>query len=129
MVEAHAGVEGHHSGRGLFIIGAETVLAAVGRAEARMRLEDEVGLTGDPEARVLDVREQGFRIVAGRQIGKTRPDNDFLRGGLRGRGGLLLGGGWDNSHKKRANDQERSPADCELYSKSHVTVCPAVQRD
>jgi hypothetical protein len=45
IVEAHAGVEGHHARCSLFVIGAEAVVAAVGRREWGMSLENKIGLT------------------------------------------------------------------------------------
>jgi len=47
---------------------AETVLAAVKSRETGMGLEDEIGLAGEPEARVMEVRKHGLGSCVGRGI-------------------------------------------------------------
>src|ERR1700731_2799520 len=53
--EAHAGVESHDARCGFLIVRAEAVLSTVRCVEIRMSLKNEVGLTGEPEARVLEM--------------------------------------------------------------------------
>ena len=65
IVEPHAGVERHDSRSGFVIVWTEAVLPAVVGVKAGMSLEDEVRLPGEPEARVLEMREHRFGIGIG----------------------------------------------------------------
>jgi len=70
IVEPHAGVKRHHARRGFLIARAEAVLSAVGSVKVRVSLEDEIRLAGEPEARVLEMREHRFGIVIGGRAGR-----------------------------------------------------------
>ena len=72
VVEAHAGVERHHAGGGLLVVRAEAMRAAVERGEIGMGLKNEIGLPGEPEARVLEMREHGFVLASSAGGGRRR---------------------------------------------------------
>ena len=65
IVEPHAGVERHDSRGGFLIVRTEAVRPAVVGVKVGMSLEDEVRLPGEPEARVLEMREHRFGIGSG----------------------------------------------------------------
>ena len=68
VVQAHTGVERHYAGSGFLVVRAKAVRAAVERRKIGMGLKNEVGLTGEPEARVLEMREHGLGAVVGRRV-------------------------------------------------------------
>src|SRR5215831_10065863 len=45
--------------------------AAVGSGKFRMRLEDEIGLSGEPIMRVLDARKHRLGSTVGRRVGRS----------------------------------------------------------
>jgi len=59
-VETNARVEGEDTRGGFFVVWGEAVRAAIKSAERRVRLKNEIGLTGEPEASAFEVREHGF---------------------------------------------------------------------
>src|ERR1035438_2578299 len=65
IVEPHAAVERDYARSAFLIVWAEAVRPAVERAKIGMSLENEVGLTGEPEACALDVRQHRFGAVIG----------------------------------------------------------------
>ena len=95
IVEAHSGVERHDAGSGFFIVGTQTVRAAIGGMERRMSLENEVRLPGEPETCVLEMGKHCFGVVSRRRIGRV---GCGLGDGLRLSGGkrvwLLRQGEW-----------------------------------
>src|ERR1700676_2436276 len=68
MIEADAGVERHDSRGGFLIVWTEAVRPAIVGVKVGMSLEDEVDLTGKPEARVLEMREHRFGIGSGGRV-------------------------------------------------------------
>src|SRR5260370_42056825 len=66
IVKPRAGVERQDSRGGFLIVRAEAVLPAVSSVKVGVSLEDEVHLPGEPEARVLEMREHRFGIIGGR---------------------------------------------------------------
>ncbi len=89
-VETHAGVERHHTRGGLLVARAEAMRTAVERAEVGMGLKNEIGLTREPETRVLEVREQRFRALVGSGVGRIGHDGSVCLRRLRGRGSVRL---------------------------------------
>ena len=59
-VETNARVEGEDTRGGFFVVWGEAVRAAIKSAERRVRLKNEIGLTGEPEASAFEVREHGL---------------------------------------------------------------------
>src|ERR1700683_5047026 len=53
VAHTDSGIESHHAGGRLLVMWAEAVRATVESRKIGMRLKNEVGLTGEPEARVL----------------------------------------------------------------------------
>src|SRR5260370_23378286 len=69
IVKPRAGVERQDSRGGFLIVRAEAVLPAVSSVKVGVSLEDEVHLPGEPEARVLEMREHRFGIAIGGRTG------------------------------------------------------------
>ena len=63
VVEACASVKRENAGRRLVVMRTEAVRAAVKRREFGMSLEDEIGLSAEPETRVFEMREHRFGSV------------------------------------------------------------------
>src|SRR6202166_3962848 len=74
VAEARAGVQRHQARGCFFVTRAEAMRAAVERAEVGMRLKNEVGLTGEPEARVLEMREHRFYALVYWRVGRIGHD-------------------------------------------------------
>src|SRR5579863_9968603 len=68
IVDPDSGVESEDAGRGFFVMRIETVRPAVKRVKLRVSLNDPVGLSGKPEARVLEMRQHGLGALVGRRI-------------------------------------------------------------
>src|ERR1700676_1582806 len=68
MIEADAGVERHDSRGGFLIAWTEAVRPAVVGVKIGMSLKDEVDLPGEPEPRVLEMREHRFGIGSGGRV-------------------------------------------------------------
>ena len=73
IIEAHTGVERHYARCGFFIVGSETVAAAIGCMKRRMSLKNKVCLAGEPEAGVLEMGKHGFDTLAGGSVGGGGP--------------------------------------------------------
>src|SRR6202521_6092191 len=68
MIEADAGVERHDSRGGFLIVWTEAVRPAIVGVKVGMSLKDEVDLPGEPEPRVLEMREHRFGIGSGGRV-------------------------------------------------------------
>src|SRR6202050_3179278 len=92
VAHTDSGIESHHAGGRLLVMWAEAMRATVESRKIGMRLKNEVGLTGEPEARVLKMGKH--RLCALVLSGIRSVERDCGVGwGLAPRRGWAGGGG------------------------------------
>ncbi len=108
VVEAHAGIQRHQARGGFLITRTEAMRAAVGRVKVGMGLKNEVGLAGEPEARVLEMREHRFWALVRWRVGADRGRlGSPLAAGL-----ATAGGGCSGFLRLREGGQGQRDGEC-----------------